>query len=108
MFGMDKEFMDDWFNGHGYTYLTARNEGIKALVWYQRKSRDATTLLGNTLFSIIAVVAVVPDWYQIKASMFIGDDVLLFTRTTGKQRASDTMDVATILVKYASLFNLEA
>lgn len=70
MFGVPDGIICLWRVSHERTFLLDRINGFKATVVYQRKSRDAMTLLGNTLF----LMAVTAELYRIEnceAALFL-------------------------------------
>nr|WPV74305.1 MAG: RNA-dependent RNA polymerase [Drosophila Hillwood park negevirus] len=49
-FGAPKFLVDLWFNAHVITTLNDPTSGIRSTVAFQRKSGDASTFFGNTMF----------------------------------------------------------
>ena len=47
--------IDKWRNSHQETYLIERANSVKLRVNYQRKSGDASTFIGNTLFGMAVI-----------------------------------------------------
>nr|QVG74708.1 RNA-dependent RNA polymerase [ssRNA positive-strand virus sp.] len=100
-FGVDKELIDIWIFLHIYTELYNPKLKFNAFVNYQRKSGDAATFIGNTLF-LMAVIASVFDLNSIKFyAMFSGDDSLLFVNKL-------PISLQEKVDKLAYLYNLEA
>lgn len=56
--------------------LTDLSTGLKTSVTYQRKSGDASTFLGNTMF-LMGVLAYTYDMDNVECALFAGDDSLL-------------------------------
>nr|APG77679.1 hypothetical protein [Hubei negev-like virus 1] len=59
-FGTPDYFVHLWFNAHVLTKIYSRNTKLKCLVPYQRKSGDASTFLGNTLFLMGVISSQIP------------------------------------------------
>nr|QPN36937.1 RNA-dependent RNA polymerase [Ohio negev-like virus 2] len=94
-FGVPEEFVQLWFNMHFRTRLVDRANGVSTRVAYQRKSGDASTFIGNTLF-LMAVVARELDHFPIKVGLFAGDDSLIVLKTSKAFR----MDTESFSMKY--------
>lgn len=77
--GVDKFYVDLWYNAHAHTTLVDSENGVKYRVDYQRKSGDASTFCQNTRF-LMAVVAIMFDMNQVYFGMFAGDDSWLLTK----------------------------
>lgn len=98
--GVAEHLVDLWFNSHAESRLVDKNNGIAADINFQRRSGDASTFLGNTLFCM-AVVLATYDADDIVLGLFAGDDSLLYMRS----RFSASVDNSG---KLAALFNLES
>lgn len=98
--GFPKKYLGLWVYMHVYTRMIARNAGFSAHVHYQRKSGDAMTFLGNTLF-LMAVVATTygADITRRSVGWFAGDDYYMFTQ--------DPLDLSDAVQHFAMCFNLE-
>lgn len=98
--GFPQKYVGLWVYMHVYTRMIARNAGFSAHVHYQRKSGDAMTFLGNTLF-LMAVVAHTygADITRRAVGWFAGDDYYLFTQ--------DPIDMSDSVERFAMTFNLE-
>lgn len=98
--GVAEYLVDLWFNSHAESRFIDKNNGIAADIQFQRRSGDASTFLGNTLFCM-AVVLTTYDADDIVLGLFAGDDSLLYLRS----RFSASVDNSG---KLAALFNLES
>ncbi len=91
----------DWLSTWAYMHITARLSspvaGVLARVAFQRKSGDAMTFLGNTLF-LMGVMAFSFDLKR-SFSLFSGDDSLVFST-----KPLETVGTAQFI---ANTFNLE-
>nr|AQM55304.1 hypothetical protein 1 [Cordoba virus] len=72
-FGVEEYYVNLWYNAHILSVVYDKDTKIKALVSYQRKSGDASTFIGNTLF-LMAVTADLIDYRYIDFAAFSGDD----------------------------------
>lgn len=59
-FGLPEYYINLWYNCHYRSRLRSRSAGMTADVMFQRKSGDASTFLGNTLFLMSVISYVVP------------------------------------------------
>ncbi|ABX57121.1 58 kDa protein, partial [Cactus mild mottle virus] len=75
--GFDGFLRDVWAQGHRRTVLRDFQAGIKALIWFQRKSGDVTTFIGNTFINAAAIATLMPLEHCIKAG-FCGDDSVIY------------------------------
>lgn len=77
--GLDDILMQMW--GFGHTQAVLRNfvNGIKLMVFFQRKSGDVATAFGNTILNMIALASSA-DLSSTAAAYFVGDDSFIFTR----------------------------
>jgi len=75
--GFDDFLLSVWEMGHRKTFLTDFKAGIKACIWYQRKSGDVTTFIGNTVLVATCLATLIPLENCLKAA-FCGDDSLIF------------------------------
>ena len=71
--GVDPELVKIWYDAHVETVCTARKEGLRFKVFFQRKSGDASTAFGNTLINLLFFFHLMGDrpYYAFVA---IGDD----------------------------------
>lgn len=99
-FGMDDEFIDLWWNMHIKTRVKDRSTSLSFDVFFQRKSGDPATWLGNTMYTA-ALLAYAFPVKQAKISMFSGDDSLII----GPGLSSSIFLDPTV---FAQAFNLEA
>lgn len=97
MMGVDEELIELWRNAHELTTLLDRSNGVKCKVIYQRKSGDASTYLGNTIF-LMAVIACLFDLSRVAMGLFSGDDSLIVGEGIDIDRNKEC----------ALLFNLES
>jgi len=65
-----------WYHAHVLTEIYDRTTKLKALIPYQRKSGDASTFIGNTLF-LMAVISDLIPVDELEVALFSGDDSLL-------------------------------
>ncbi|QOJ43133.1 ORF1 [Nelorpivirus dungfly] len=70
-------FITLWYYCHILTYVYDKNSKLKALIPYQRKSGDASTFIGNTLF-LMAVIADLIPLSLMHLVLFSGDDSLIY------------------------------
>nr|QVG74709.1 RNA-dependent RNA polymerase [ssRNA positive-strand virus sp.] len=96
-FGVSEYFVTLWYNAHILTEVYDRCSALKAFIAYQRKSGDASTFIGNTLFLIAVICDLVP-LDQLLMGLFSGDDSLLIGYNLSKYK--DTQH-------FALKFNLE-
>lgn len=78
-FGVADEFVKLWYGAHLITRLRDRATSLSTTVALQRKSGDASTFLGNTMF-LMAVLAISYDMRSVDLALFAGDDSLLIGR----------------------------
>lgn len=99
LLGLDDMLYHIWKIGHFTSSALDFRNGIKAILFFQRKSGDAATAFGNTLVSMIAL-SDTTSIDSLIAGYFIGDDSLIFTMQREDQsRAIDAM---------RTIFNLTA
>nr|QWC36482.1 ORF1 [Bemisia tabaci nege-like virus 1] len=60
LFGVEDRFVELWRNAHECTRLRCRQTGMKTNIDFQRKSGDASTFLGNTMF-LMGVICTLYD-----------------------------------------------
>lgn len=75
--GLDDFLAQVWASGHRRTLVSDFQAGIKTVIYYQRKSGDVTTFIGNTFIIAACVASLVPLDRCVKAS-FCGDDSLVY------------------------------
>jgi len=75
--GIDDFLAEVWKQGHRRTTLKDFTSGIKTCLWYQRKSGDVTTFIGNTVIIAACLASMLPMEKVIKAA-FCGDDSLVY------------------------------
>jgi hypothetical protein len=75
--GIDKFLEEVWKQGHRKTTLRDYTAGIKTCLWYQRKSGDVTTFIGNTIIIAACLCTMIPMEKVIKAA-FCGDDSVIY------------------------------
>lgn len=75
--GLDEFLTKIWQRGHQRTILKDFQAGIKTIIYYQRKSGDVTTFIGNTFIIAACVSSMLPLNLCLKAS-FCGDDSLIY------------------------------
>lgn len=96
--GTEEYIVELWQNAHLYSVLYDRKNGFRASVSYQRKSGDASTWCGNTVF-LKFVIAYLYDLTGCPLVLFSGDDSLILG---GQPRVEVVESVAALLL------NLEA
>lgn len=101
-FGVSDEFLDLWIVMHVTTNLLNKSCAFKAKVNYQRKSGDAMTYLGNTLF-LMAVMSRGFHMSEDNLMLFSGDDSLIYS-----EREIVQTDLMNACNKFAFVYNLEA
>lgn len=77
--GFDELLLEAWKDGHFDTRLTDYNAGFRAFISFQRKSGEATTLLGNTIVQMVAIAYAYKD-LNFDMAAFVGDDSAIFSR----------------------------
>ena len=97
LFGVHPDIIQLWRVAHERTRLIDRQTGMKANVNYQRKSGDAYTFMGNTMF-LLGVFALIYPIHRLIALLIAGDDTLAI----GEGVRRDTSSI------FAAAFNLEA
>nr|AZF99047.1 orf2 [Ullucus tobamovirus 1] len=75
--GLNGFLEEVWKQGHRKTTIKDFIAGIKTCIWYQRKSGDVTTFIGNTVIIAACLASLVPMEKVIKAA-FCGDDSLIY------------------------------
>lgn len=75
--GLDDFLARVWEMGHKRTSISDFQAGIKTVIYYQRKSGDVTTFIGNTFIIAACVASMIPLSRCFKAS-FCGDDSLIY------------------------------
>nr|WGL40997.1 54 KDa protein [Odontoglossum ringspot virus] len=75
--GLNGFLEEVWKQGHRKTSLKDYTAGIKTCLWYQRKSGDVTTFIGNTVIIAACLASMIPMDKVIKAA-FCGDDSILY------------------------------
>lgn len=88
-----------WEEGHRKCEMSAVQVGIKLSSYYQRRSGDATTALGNTLVNMMSVSAIY-DVPNFKYAMFLGDDSIIATYKE--------IDASDATLRMAGVYNLSA
>nr|UUV42179.1 MAG: ORF1 [Utsjoki negevirus 1] len=76
-FGVSEDMVELWFNAHVLTEIYDKTTKLKALIPYQRKSGDASTFIGNTLFLMAVICDLIPV-SELELAVFSGDDSLLY------------------------------
>lgn len=97
MFGIPEEVIQLWERIHTKTRLVDRRTGLKATVFYQRKSGDAFTFMGNTMF-LLGIFALIYPIERLVLLLIGGDDTLAI----GHKIRHDASGI------FSSIFNLEA
>ena len=97
IFGVHPDIMQLWRVAHERTRLIDRQTGMRANVTYQRKSGDAYTFMGNTMY-LLGVFAVIYPIHRLVALLIGGDDTLAI----GDGVRRDTSSI------FGAAFNLEA
>lgn len=82
-FGVDDDLVELWFNAHVLSQVYDKTTKLSALVSYQRKSGDASTFIGNTLFLMAVVCDLIPV-SSLELALFSGDDSLLYGHSLGQ------------------------
>jgi len=75
-FGLSDELLNIWRHMHTDTMLVDRAHGVKANIMYQRKSGDAFTLIGNTMFNM-AACSLAYNLRLARLMCFAGDDSMI-------------------------------
>lgn len=75
-FGVPPDVVELWYNAHILTEVYDRCSRLKAFIAYQRKSGDASTFVGNTLFLMAVICDLIPV-SELVMALFSGDDSLL-------------------------------
>ncbi|WBW64325.1 replicase [Phellodendron-associated higre-like virus] len=96
-FGVDPELVQIWFDAHVVSKVVDTFTSLRFNVHLQRRSGDAATFLGNTIF-LIAVLSYHYDIASMDMALFAGDDSLL---------VGDHTLLSTDATEFSDLFNLE-
>lgn len=104
--GLDALLAEHWNSSHRITLVKNILCGITAMIAWQRKTGDATTLLGNTVVGAAALAYAEPNVQHAKAMYFMGDDSLFFF--TKKDMIRHPVNKSAIVERMAGCFNLEA
>lgn len=64
--GLEDFLAEVWKQGHRKTTLKDYTAGIKTCLWYQRKSGDVTTFIGNTVIIASCLASMLPMEKLIK------------------------------------------
>lgn len=75
-FGVPDYLLELWYEAHHNSILVDRDNGLRVKLVYQRKSGDASTFLGNTMF-LMAVLSLLFDMSTCDFAAFSGDDSIL-------------------------------
>lgn len=75
--GLDAILGEIWRRGHQYTTIKDFKAGIRTKLWYQRKSGDVTTFIGNTLIIASCMASITNLGACVKAA-FCGDDSIVY------------------------------
>lgn len=75
-FGVPDELISLWYDAHCRCLLVDRNNGVRFTVMNQRKSGDASTYMGITMF-LMGVIATLFDISQCQFALSSGDDSLI-------------------------------
>nr|BAS69360.1 hypothetical protein [Negevirus Nona 1] len=86
-FGVSEDMIELWFNAHVLTEIYDRTTKLKALIPYQRKSGDASTFIGNTLFLMGVICDLIPV-STLDLAIFSGDDSLLYGHNLNQYKNS--------------------
>ncbi|APG77698.1 RdRp [Hubei virga-like virus 9] len=97
-FGVPEYWVNLWWNAHESTTLVDKDNHISCDVDFQRKSGDASTFFGNTMF-LMALMATLYDLNNVDFACFAGDDSLIIG---GPNLHHDYSE------QCANLFNLES
>lgn len=97
LFGVPEVIIGLWRNAHRSTTILDKRTGLKAQVPYQRKSGDAFTFMGNTIY-LLGIFALIFPIQRLAALLIGGDDTLAIGRRVKRDAAS----------VFAAVFNLEA
>ncbi len=76
--GLEDFFVEVWKHGHRKITLKDYTAGIKVCLWYQRKSGEVTTFIGNTVIIGACFFSMLPMDSLIKGA-FCGDDSFLYS-----------------------------
>nr|WPV74289.1 MAG: replicase protein [Drosophila Crammond virga-like virus] len=97
-FGVPEYWVTLWWNAHCQTTLSDKNAQVSCSVEFQRKSGDASTFFGNTVF-LMALLASLYDLNKVDFACFAGDDSIII--------GGDELSVD-YSYQCANIFNLEA
>lgn len=97
--GVPEFFVILWFLMHRFTRLNDRSSKLSFFVMYQRKSGDASTFLGNSMF-LLAVIVVLTPRGTIVLLLFAGDDSLLLTTFVIPDTSSTANYMFNLEIKY--------
>lgn len=106
MFGVPEFLVETWYKMHETADLRTLNEGVTISVTYQRKSGDAMTFLGNTLF-LLGVLSTQFELKDMALVLAAGDDSLLLSEEDFEDRIyelSNTYNLEAKMFTYDSLY----
>nr|UTQ79654.1 replicase protein [Aphis craccivora nege-like virus 1] len=93
--GMSEFARKLWYNAHMYTKFRDPCTKISGNIWYQRKSGDCATFLGNTLI-LMATLCTCYEMDDVRMGLFSGDDSLLYFRKNTMQEFDQAFDIANV------------
>ncbi|APG77560.1 RdRp [Beihai barnacle virus 2] len=96
-FGVPDWFVSMWFRGHIATTFSDPTTGIRGRIAFQRKSGDASTYLGNTMF-LLGVLLATFKYSEMDLLLCSGDDSLILGRD---------FDAGVDVQDFNLIFNLE-
>lgn len=99
LLGVPEELIACWILMHVSTRVVALSQRFAASVFYQRKSGDPMTFLGNTLFLMCVLAFLLGDNLKNGFGVFAGDDSYMFLKCA--------VDETKFIRSCATLFNLE-
>jgi len=106
-FGVDQRIIEIWKTCHQNTELRSMFTQMKMKIRYQRKSGDAMTFLGNTMFNM-AVCAQSLNFENVRFSVFAGDDSVFWghdvVRTNQVSFFESKYNLSVKILTYSSVY----
>nr|WFD53223.1 MAG: hypothetical protein [Dicrocoelium unclassified virus 1] len=103
--GLPRHYVWLWDISHRVTYNRSRACGVSFELWYQQKSGDASTALGNTIINMASLAYTLPYGVAYDYALFLGDDNFLSSPMTSTGRYLHYADMR--IDNFARVFNME-
>ncbi|QKN22662.1 RNA polymerase [Erysiphe necator nege-like virus 1] len=78
--GVPRELVSLWYSAHVVTWIVNKSIKLKKLVYFQRKSGDAYTFMGNTMYNLGALCNHLKrEFLHFPLVLVAGDDSLIYS-----------------------------